>query len=860
MSAPLFASKLKAELLADIAAGLVDITELTAEQLAVIEAAGEAAAVVAEAAADTAISARDEATAVAQNLLDLAPAATLGLADISTSDTSGGAGVGTYVYKAAATRNGAVSRLRVRNKGANAFTLYWRKFTVSGLTATPVDGSTWQALSVPAGPGNTEFNLLGEIAEGETIGVSVPADRLNYLIVSAAGNEPNYYLRTTTQQADGFTAAEEVQIAQLQLGIDYIYPVISEEQVDELRADLAGVEVRADDLDVILADISERTLEATGSARVGPISSNWTGASGAFYEWAIPIVPGYDMGADDVLAAMETMLHYTGTVLRVEAMLVSRPNDAAFLNSSPGNAGDTNEWSAWQSVDVEDLGFAASTFGSYLWECPEGEAPVGTGKVFYLLFRAFGASDARVVIGYARSSVASGLPQHRRGWYRPTSVGTAWTNLSGVDSLAIKAFTYRYAVVLPDEEVTEVHYGDRIKDAEFVVAGLGVTTTVDFERDGVSTSYQEIRTMTAAAAGYHRYDVLYIDAVTKSFGVVAGTARQNDGCEFIPAAGTGSRIVIAHLRVSDTAVTAVPMWRVSDGVDRLVSDQLSQDRAKARARLPRLRAAIQRLEPQKIGFMGDSIIAIATNNPLALVSDSVPPNGAYRDRATATQNGSSIIYSYLRDKIGSDLITSLSGSGGLLELFTAVELGMADDGEAAVHTKFSFGWELVKHMENLGYTLGTDLHVENFARAGWASGQMVSGGVPTTWAADAIASDVQTLIWHIGMNEYDGSSTRANMEIVLNASRAAGKENIVMGVELKNSGQTLTGWDVTNRALRAAAESTGSAFIPMEPLYDPRFQGLGIAPADRCSANRINHPGIREHLLIGQELIRAVLG
>ena len=40
MSAPLFASKLKAELLADIASGLVDITELSAEQLALIAAAG----------------------------------------------------------------------------------------------------------------------------------------------------------------------------------------------------------------------------------------------------------------------------------------------------------------------------------------------------------------------------------------------------------------------------------------------------------------------------------------------------------------------------------------------------------------------------------------------------------------------------------------------------------------------------------------------------------------------------------------------------------------------------------------------------------------------------------------------------
>lgn len=469
------------------------------------------------------------------------------------------------------------------------------------------------------------------------------------------------------------------------------------------------------------------------------------------------------------------------------------------------------------------------------------------------------AGELISIYGPGLFTYSTGTTADASGWYNisgdtPSSAptGSAITVLRLEVQYNISTVEVTAAAL---KRATGTYYSDRITDASFTVAALAVTTAIKYGRDGAESSYTDNRTLTAPSGSSTRYDVLWIDAETKAFGLTAGTERATDAYEFTPAVGAPSRVAIANLRVTASAVVVVPVWNVFDGVDRGIAAQVGQDRTRSRNFLRKTRAKLARAAPLRIMAVGDSIQAQASE--ISLTAQQAAPNGIHRDRSSAPISGS---LHYLRDAIGTP-----AGTGNdvvdAIPLYTAIQLGRADDAAGSVHTKFGFMWELVNAVDDQGYTLGNDLFYDNFAISGQSSAGLVSAGAASAWMNAAIALAPDLIVFHMGMNEYGSATTEANMVIAINAAKAAGIECLVMGAEYKNSSQTLTGWDVTNRALRRAAEYTGSAFQSSLPLYDPRFPGaLGVAPADRCAANRNNHPGIKEHAALGRELVKTVLG
>jgi lysophospholipase L1-like esterase len=259
-----------------------------------------------------------------------------------------------------------------------------------------------------------------------------------------------------------------------------------------------------------------------------------------------------------------------------------------------------------------------------------------------------------------------------------------------------------------------------------------------------------------------------------------------------------------------------------------------------------MRGKIARAAPLYIVGIGDSIQCIAN----VTTQSGATPNGAVRDIATGASG-------YLQGPgiVGAPIYSALP-------VFTAAQLGRTADANGAIYSKLSFMWELVAAIQaRTGLGLGAGgIRYDNFSIAGQGAAALYSGG-PTAWLNAAIALAPDVIIVNMGINDYGTAQATllASMGGIITTIRAAGIEVIVMGVANNTAGSA--GWDVVTRTLREASEANGAAHVSLLPLYDPRFIGaLGVGPLDRCGANRINHPGPREHVQIGAMLSRMVLG
>jgi lysophospholipase L1-like esterase len=242
---------------------------------------------------------------------------------------------------------------------------------------------------------------------------------------------------------------------------------------------------------------------------------------------------------------------------------------------------------------------------------------------------------------------------------------------------------------------------------------------------------------------------------------------------------------------------------------------------RSRRLLPKTIGKIRRKASLRILGFGDSVTAIQSNTPSTGIL-----NGTLRDRGTAPLTDPN---HYLRDAYGADVVDAIP-------LYTSVQLGRADDGGGAVHTKIGWNWELVAALVASGYVLGTDLFYDNNGVGGLSSANAVVGGVPQAWLTFAAAQGADLAVVALGMNERGSALTEANMIVIANTFRTAGIEVLFIDCPRPRaaiSGATLTNWQYTNRAIRRAAEYSNSAHLSLTGVYDARYiQACGIHITD----------------------------
>jgi len=421
------------------------------------------------------------------------------------------------------------------------------------------------------------------------------------------------------------------------------------------------------------------------------------------------------------------------------------------------------------------------------------------------------------------------------------------------------------ALTIANNTPTPIHI-DKITGADINASGFDVSTKLDYTRDNAHFTTDDARTITAAAAGLVRFDMLYLDrsalldfTEVPTFGVVAGTERADDPGEFIPTLNTGltyGQMPVAYLRVTDAAVKALPVWDVVNGDIEHLVPQIRLDRERNQRILRRALGRIRRGAPIKIPLISDSIGAVGN---VSKAIGEVNPNGVSRDRG-ATQ--------YYNDNIGSDLVSALP-------LFTPVQMGYADDGAGAVHTKTSFMWTFVAAVqETSGLALGASgVLYNNWGINSQKVEHLHDGTSASTWLQNFCADGGDLVVINLGMNDYTlpqplfgftPNYVKAVQYIQANMVDRDGNPPpiILMGVARPNSGITLGQWAATNRNIRSVAEATGCAFIDLMPYYDaPNLRSIGLTVDDTCSGNGNNHPGIYEQEgVMGRALVRQTLG
>lgn len=449
---------------------------------------------------------------------------------------------------------------------------------------------------------------------------------------------------------------------------------------------------------------------------------------------------------------------------------------------------------------------------------------VRSGYTYHVVLEAFTAANALITYGIGNLS-ATETRQRRRGWYTDTAALTTGVPAGSQSSMG---FACTAEALIPKRVM------DRVIKADATISGMDVTVAGLFERNGVARMFTTTQTIAAATGANIRYDTIYYDQSAGTFGVQSGTERADDPSEMIPTLSDPKRVALINTRATAAAVTTVPVYDVFNGEVRSLGDELEAERKRGRLCLQNVLGKLRRGAAVKLLGFGDSIIAIADS----VGQSQAVPDGTTRD-----------LPAYYSNNIGSDLVNAYT-------LVTNLSLGRADDGGGAIHITQGFMWELYRAM----LKSGSSVLYNNFGVAGTTSAD-AAFPTPTAWLNAAVALAPDVVVINFGMNEIGNSGTEDRMVTIIETFVDAGIDVIVMGCQRPRSGATVANWELTNRALHRAALYAGAAFVPMLPLYDADYLGaLGITTADLCSANAGNHPGFREHVAIGRELVKLVMG
>lgn len=392
-----------------------------------------------------------------------------------------------------------------------------------------------------------------------------------------------------------------------------------------------------------------------------------------------------------------------------------------------------------------------------------------------------------------------------------------------------------------------------------LTAGTDYVADLRFGALGLASSGSPRDVLVSYVGSAERYDLIYVDPEFASVGVVTGEEGIRDASERMPSTGTvpsgatliDMRLPLYHARVTASSVDLVPVWNVRAGIARELERQVETDLRRNQEAIAPFLAALRNGQATTWSAMGDSITALQSDVPSTTV-----PNGAFRDRATASGTPNT----YLREGvISSDLIDAIPSN--------------FSNGTGTNHTRFGRVWELLTEASS---RYDGAITYRNYSIAGTNSDDSEFGMTNPTrlaaWAEDG--SDLGIIA--TGMNDTDiNDFTTGNPTVFFNRVRsmieakyaAGAKGVIVWGCSRPQTGAMSTAlWLRINRVLRFAAQTPvasgrTAAFIdPVIISYGVGIGSLGLAEADLCLANGYNHPGIRQHAIEGLLGRRVIFG
>lgn len=364
---------------------------------------------------------------------------------------------------------------------------------------------------------------------------------------------------------------------------------------------------------------------------------------------------------------------------------------------------------------------------------------------------------------------------------------------------------------------------------------VAVTVTV-VNSAGAETTATGAFTIPATASTF-RYDLIAYDHGTGALLRLAGTER-NDAANVQPQVSVAGQQAVLRIRAGTAGITSIATVPEMVGAVPRASRAL-MDRALTAGRqaLPRLMARIARGQPIRILGFGDSITQLRRGTGSAPTTTA---NGSDRDAITGVYLTGSGIYD--------------AAAIAAIPVFTSVQLGRADDGAGAIHSRIGIIWGIVARLERRGYVLGTDLWYDNLGIAGTSSADAWDDAtdLPKAWLSavpTAGGAVPNVVVLALGMNERGYAAGReARYMKIVNWLRAQGIEVIILGVARAAATINDTRW--TNAMLARVARRCDAAYIPLEAIWEDAVIGaLGLNIEDVCHANRgvnANHPGTIE--------------
>jgi len=345
-----------------------------------------------------------------------------------------------------------------------------------------------------------------------------------------------------------------------------------------------------------------------------------------------------------------------------------------------------------------------------------------------------------------------------------------------------------------------------------------------------------------------RYDLVYLDPEALTIGVLKGTPRDRDVIEYRPVPNAGNQLPLCYARVVGGAITSIiDVHDVEGGIRRKYAADLAERRRLNQKALRKIIGYLRAGTPfNQVGY-GDSETAVQRDVPPYATA-----NGAERDRITAGP-----FQSY----------PGYPDTNAGITLYTAVQLGMPDDGAGQVHTKIGWNWELIAGFkerypnaqisyQNMGIASTTTETTDQ-------GNGVLNGGHPLRLAAATALAVNGLAVICFGQNGMGRTQTRDEMIAIIQAFQSAGAAGIiVMGVTRPNalSGRTVAQWEFTNRAVERAADYCGVAFVPT--FYVANDDNIGVIcadPLDLSAGNFTNHPFVREYSVYGELIRQAVM-
>lgn len=555
----------------------------------------------------------------------------------------------------------------------------------------------------------------------------------------------------------------------------------------------------------------------------------------------IGVVPGsatladatFDLGRHTVESGRIYYVEVEATAAGARVRLAVRYLNIAGLSDDQYSrfwrSGAATAWSSGASTKTWVFAFDLVARG---WELPE-IAPVADRIVAASIALGSGAATVDLRVGRADAvrrvvgSVAIAVP----------TVGTVTDEALTLNPAGGAAITYSY---LKDRTEHADLWDVVVKDASTSAVLVKGTDYWAIEELGAFSLAATTGTPRSVLVSYkyakQRYDVVHYTPETGAMAVAAGTERDRDQAEFIPAVPDGA-LPLFHIHVRRGGNVVVPVWDVDEWVRREHWQEVQAERARSRRLLRPALKKLRKGDTFKLMSYGDSNFAqMGGGYSLAAVRSAA--NTVWHDRTKDT---------------GGLLLAPAYGS----DVLATIPTYNTGDGAGTVHTRFGLTWELVRALE-AGYA--STITYINRSIPGTNSTDSTYHGRDSVRLSAATGDAPDVVLIGFGQNELGQSYTRANIIAICEAFKGAGSIPIVVGCFRPHaadlhSQHTTPRWQYTQRQLREAAYAAGVPYVSTEYLYSPGEEGaLGLSPYDLCAGTKDVHPGIREHRIIGQHL------